>query len=63
LTRIVSIANANVDESAMDTVEAELGGKKIGPKVRGFWNAWLTRESFQKVLVPAAKVFVKTIGA
>jgi hypothetical protein len=62
LTRLVSVAGGHPDAKGIDALESELGEKKVPASLRTFWNAWVERESFQKVLLPAAQAFIEAAG-
>jgi hypothetical protein len=55
LTRLVSVSSGQPVAGGIDVLEAQLGGKRIGPKMRKFWTEWIQRDSFKKALVPAAE--------
>ncbi|WWD20307.1 hypothetical protein CI109_104783 [Kwoniella shandongensis] len=59
LTRLVSIAGGKPDASGLDTLEPYVGKDTLGPKLRKFWDVWVDRESFKKVLVPATAAFAE----
>ncbi|ORX37725.1 hypothetical protein BD324DRAFT_623016 [Kockovaella imperatae] len=50
LSRVVALAANSKPALEIDALEKVLGGRKIGNKVRGFWTAWLSRESFKKTI-------------
>lgn len=62
ITRLVTVALGEPTSAGIDELEKQFEGKKIGPKIRAFWDAWLERESFQKVLLPSYDAFVNTVG-
>ncbi|KAK8849678.1 hypothetical protein IAR55_005013 [Kwoniella newhampshirensis] len=57
LTRLVSIAGGEADATGLDTLEPYVGKGTLGPKLRKFWDVWVERESYKKVLVPATAAF------
>ena len=56
-TRLVAVSGGSADASGLSALEARLGGRKIGPKMQALWAEWVTRLSFQKVLIPACAAF------
>lgn len=62
LTRVVTVALGKPVPEGIDTLEKQFEGKKIGPKIRAFWAAWLERESFKRVLLPNYDAFVDAVG-
>lgn len=62
LTRLVTVSLGEPTVKGIDSLEKQFEGKKIGPQIRGFWAAWLERESFQKVLLPNYDSFVEAVG-
>lgn len=62
LTRLITVAGGKATTEGLDKLEAQVGSKKFGPKIRAFWSAWLERESFNKVLVPSCDAFLKSAG-
>ncbi|WVQ95826.1 hypothetical protein IAU59_002925 [Kwoniella sp. CBS 9459] len=62
LTRLISIAGGEPDKDGIESLNPHLGGFKLGPKLLEFWNNWVERESFKKVLVPATGNFARMSG-
>lgn len=62
LTRLISVAGGEAQINGLDALDREIGGSKIGPKLRAFWEAWVERESFKKVLVPSCDAFLWAAG-
>ncbi|OCF42623.1 hypothetical protein I317_03608 [Kwoniella heveanensis CBS 569] len=62
LTRLVSIAGGDPNQSGIESLHPHLGGFKLGPKLLKFWEIWVQRESFKKVLVPATGEFQRMSG-
>ncbi|WVN86820.1 uncharacterized protein L203_101993 [Cryptococcus depauperatus CBS 7841] len=58
LARIISIAGGKPVADGIDAISTKTG-KPIEPKLKKFWESWLERESFQKVLVPACVAFAE----
>ena len=50
LARVIALASSTSPAHDLNDLEKQLQGRKIGPKVRAFWAAWLPRESFKKVI-------------
>jgi hypothetical protein len=62
LTRIVTVAGGKPQTEGLDELESQIGSKKIGAKIRAFFDAWLERDSFKKVLVPSCDAFLNSAG-
>ncbi|WRT69693.1 uncharacterized protein IL334_006683 [Kwoniella shivajii] len=57
LTRIVHVAGGTANAAGLESISPYMGGYTFGPKMRKFWEEWVERDSFKKVLVPASKAF------
>ncbi|WVF68275.1 hypothetical protein IAT40_003040 [Kwoniella sp. CBS 6097] len=62
LTRLVCIAGGEMDKAGVESLHPQMGGFKLGPKLLKFWELWVQRESFKKVLAPASGDFARMSG-
>jgi len=49
LARLVHLSGGSKEVAGIEKLETIMGGKKVGPKLKAFWAAWLERDSFKRL--------------